>query len=311
MARRVWILGSSNVDYTYRVKSLPVTGQTVNAEGYHTATGGKGANQAVAATHWGAQVYFIGAVGDDQNGKTLRNVLSSHGINSEKVTVLKGTASGNAIVQVDENGENYITVYGGANLLVPPPGSGSFDDFRTNDILVSQLEVNADAIAGYYEVAKNQCVYTVLNPSPYKSISRSILKMVDLLVANETEASEIGESQVDSAESAKTCALKIRNSVGIDAIVITLGSHGAVLSNREVCFHFPGYSVDVTDTQGAGDAFLGSLVAKLALNSNLEIAVCFANWVAAQSVAKHGSTQLSLPSQELAEKARFGEYCEI
>ena len=304
--RSVWILGSSNLDYTYRVSRLPVMGMTVPSLDLRIATGGKGANQAVCAAYWGAQVHFIGAVGDDDIGEQLRGVLISHGINVELVSVIKGTTSGHAIILVDDHGSNVIVLHGGANLEVPSPGAAF--SIGSDDLFVCQLENNLEAVEEHLQVAKSRGAFTILNPSPYRQLSLEALQGIDLIVANEDEATCLGCVEVKDTLAARSCGQAIRRKMAVRNVIITLGSQGAVLVQDERFLIFPGYAVKAVDTQGAGDAFLGSLVAKLSEGQVIERAVSFANWAAAQSVTRYGSTQASLPATTEASAVDLDRY---
>jgi len=296
LKNKIWFLGSSNVDITYRVKEIPLVGYTIQAKSYVIATGGKGANQAIAASKYGANVNFIGAVGDDSNGKILLKVLKTNGINVENVTIVKNVHSGNAVILVDDGGSNCIIVYPGANHNVPVD---IYPDFMEGDMLVAQLEVNMSAVEYYFKLAKKakKKIYTILNPSPFISLSQELLKKTDIIVVNEVEAYELGGVVVRGPETAKVCYKKIIKLVPT-IVIITLGKMGVVVATNENAFHVPGYDVDVVDTQGAGDAFLGTFVAKLAQGATIEDATLFANMVAALSGTKMGSTQVSLPEPE-------------
>jgi ribokinase len=304
---KIWVLGSSNIDCTYRMEQLPVKGTTVSADEILITTGGKGANQAIAAAHWGAHVHFIGAVGDDDNGKRLLDCLISHGVDTENVSVIKGAASGQAIILVDHDGDNFIVIHGGANLKVPCTVPSAIE-ISNGDVFVSQLETNLEALGAYAAFARKQRALTILNPSPYQELPVSILANIDLIVANEIEAAQLGRTPVEDVHTAQSCGSAIRRKNGIKAVIITLGAEGAVLVEEERSFHFPGYTVNAVDTQGAGDAFLGSLIAKLAQKAPIERAVSFSNWVAAQSVTRRGSTQHSLPEQSSAVNADLSRF---
>lgn len=304
---RVWILGSSNIDYTYRVRKLPAIGETIQAENYKVTTGGKGANQAIAAAHWGVSVSYIGAFGGDENGEKLLHVLQSRSINTSYVSIIRDEPSGHALIYVDQKGDNFIVIYGGANLHVPNARESEIN-FKKGDFLIAQLETNLDAIESYFSLAKKKEGTTILNISPYRPIPSDLLQIVDMIVANEKEACALGGISIDDPISAKVCGLEILKQSGGNSIIVTLGAQGAVLITQDFSYHFPGYDVDVVDTQGAGDAFLGSLVASLAKHNTLKHAVLVANWVAAQSVTKNGSTQHSLPDRNVIDQGDLSKY---
>lgn len=298
MNSKIWVLGSSNVDMTYKVKEIPVKGSTIQAESCVKGSGGKGANQAIAAAIWGVDTFLIGAVGDDENGQLLINVLKSWNVNTDYVSVVKNIPSGNAIIFVDNEGANCITVYPGANQYLT---CDNCPDFGTNDLLIAQFEVNIDSIEFFFDYAKKRGAYTILNPSPVRSISKFLLESTDMIVANEIEAYELGGITVDTPQKAKECGKKIIKS-GPETVLITLGKMGVVVVTDEHTVYIPGYPVKVIDTQGAGDVFLGTFAAMLCKGKSLENAAQYANVVAALSVTKKGSTQVSLPSINISDK---------
>ncbi|PKM52131.1 MAG: ribokinase [Firmicutes bacterium HGW-Firmicutes-7] len=298
MDKKVWVLGSSNLDMTYRVKDIPLKGYTVEATSCMTATGGKGANQAVAAAHFGTQVGFIGAVGDDISSKMLLEVFDNAEIDRSHVLCIEKESSGSAIIFVDDQGDNCIAVHSGANKCIP---TGMKPDFTKGDILVTQFEINIDAISHYFKLAKSCGVYTVINPSPYVSLSEEILDLTDMIVANESESSQMSGLKIRDVETAITAGKKILQ-MGPSTVVITLGAQGVVLVNQDDSLHITGRSVNVVDTQGAGDAFLGTLLAQLAKNKTYQEAISIANLVASLCVEKHGSTQVSMPTIDEIER---------
>jgi ribokinase len=290
---KIWVLGSSNIDCTYRVSVLPRKGQTVPANAYAMATGGKGANQAIAAAHWGADVAFIGAVGDDSNGKILLDALASRQVNLTHVRKIAGVPSGNAVILVDDHGENCIAACAGANQCVRPAVCEEVP-FTAGDWVVAQLEVNLDALEACFQRAADRGCHIVLNPSPYTPLPRHLLEITEMLVANTSEAFELGGIEVRDPRSACECGRQIL-AAGPQTVVITMGAAGGVLVTHDQSLYFEGQSVNVVDAQGAGDAFLGTLVARLAGGDSLERAMAFAHHVAAFSVTRPGSTQVSLP----------------
>lgn len=286
----VWILGSANIDTTYRVKALPAKGDTLTAVSCVTATGGKGANQAYAAAHCGAQVAFIGAVGRDDMGAQLMEALRRANISTKHVTQTEAH-SGNAVIFVDDCGANCIVVYPGANREIPTDLKISF---QPGDVLAAQLEINLNAVEAYFQRAKESGAITVLNPSPYTDIPAKILKHTDILIANENEAGALGGIEVTDAASARGCAANIAL-LGPSSVVITLGESGAYLRTPTEGISVSGYRVAVADTQGAGDAFLGAFVSKVVQGCGYAEALRFANAVGALAVTVHGSTQVSMP----------------
>jgi len=295
---RVWVLGSSNVDVTYRVKAIPRPGNTAEASECSLGTGGKGANQALAIAYWGCEVAFIGAVGSDPYGKLLLAALKQGSVDTTHVQVVEGETSGTAVILVGADGENSIVVHPGANHAVSLKVVRKIV-FQPSDIAVAQLEVNIDAVETFFRVARRVGAATVLNPSPLRPLGERLLANTMILIANQHEAGELGGMEVRDRESARKCASVIGKR-GPSEVVITLRDQGAILCGLRESLGVRGIKVKPVDTQGAGDAFLGSFVARIAAGRSLSDALRFANRVAAYSVTRKGSTQKSMPHRNAA-----------
>jgi ribokinase len=282
------------MDATFEVCKMVAKGSTVEARSYQLAAGGKGGNQAVAAAFFGAEVSIIGAVGNDESGSVILKTLQKHGVNTDYVTIIQGIPTGTAVIFVDSHGDNCITVYPGANRYIPrdqviPMGKG--------DLLVAQLEINADAVEYFFGIARKIGMISVLNPSPVEAITPELLSMTDILVANEHEASTIGNVRVRGIPSAKACCLKLLEK-GPSQAIVTLGASGSVYAGSHGTAHFSCPKVEPIDTQGAGDMFLGTLAARLSLGDMIEQAIQTAHISATSSITKKGSTQASLPERK-------------
>lgn len=291
--QKIWILGSSNIDMNYYLEELPLKGQTIHAENYTSATGGKGANQAWAASHWETEEGFIGAVGNDSSGEILQKRLADKGIDTTHISVVENSPSGSAVIYVDKNGNNCIVVHGGANLRIPLDAVMTIP-YSVGDILLSQLEVNMDAVEAAFSKAHSSGVTTVLNPSPIRNLPDTLCENTDILVLNQHEAEQLSGSPVGNREEALLASTKMI-ARGIRTIVVTLGEDGVVLAEEDSHHFAEGVSVVPRDTQGAGDAFLGTLVAQISLGLQIQQAAEFANKVAAFTVTQLGSTQVSMP----------------
>lgn len=291
--RKVWVLGSANIDVTLRVPSIARPGETVLARTRAVATGGKGANQAIAIAHWGVPVSFIGAVGTDMEGTVLRDALLARDVDTAHLAHVAGVPSGSASVTVSDTGENAITVYPGANQCVSPAAIESID-FAADDIVVAQLEINTDAIVTAFSLARRAGASTVLNPSPISGFVFDLLPLSSVVIANEHEAGSLAGRAVTDQASAAACAERIRR-LGPETVVITMGALGATVHRADGSFHCPVPAVSVVDTQGAGDAFLGAYVARLWRDGDHVRALEESTRVSAYSVSRAGSTQVSLP----------------
>lgn len=294
------VIGSANVDLLIPVKHQPRPGETILAQGLKRQSGGKGANQAVAAARLGSVTRFIGCVGDDHEGTMILNSLRSEGVNISCIDILSGVPSGIAIVTVDENAENSITVVPGANSkLQASRVANHVQKYLDRDpIILMQAEIPHEVHGEVIkQVSAHQAVRFVLNLAPYMEIKPEILERCDPIVLNETEAEELCGSSVADIDSAKSAARRL--SERCRSVVITLGSLGAVWAERGGDFGYvPAPAVEsVVDSTGAGDAFVGAMVAALALGESLGDGVEDGVTAGSFSVTKFGA-QTSYPTAE-------------
>jgi ribokinase len=272
----VCVLGSANLDLVATTARLPAPGETVLGTDFAQHAGGKGLNQAVAAARAGAAASFLGAVGDDDAGTFLLAEMAAAGIDTSGVA-RTGRPTGRALITVDERGENSIVVVPGANdeVAVPalPPAA----------VLLAQLEVPAAAVADALRLARAAGVATLLNPAPAVRLEPALLDLVDVLVPNEHELAVLGSADALIA-------------AGVAAVVATLGGAGVRVVTREQEWHVAPFHVLPVDTTGAGDAFCGTLAARLAAADPLDAAVR----VAAAAGALATTTRGAVPSMPFA-----------
>ena len=303
----ILILGSVNTDLVIRSQRLPRPGETVLGGEFYQAAGGKGANQAVAAARaLGKQgrVAFIGAVGSDEFGKESRRGLLAEGIDCSHLKEVPSAASGIALILVDEQGENLISVASGANAHILP---GDVDTlpaslFQQCKVFLACLELLLPTVKRGLARAKEYGLFTLLNPAPVENVSatRELLPFADLLIPNEHELAALAEMPVDSAETAAAAVKKMRSQLQLPRLqlIVTLGSAGAVVADDAGSFHqIPPFPVTAIDTTAAGDCFCGAMAAALAEGQPLLTAARFASAAAALSVTRRGA-QPSLPRRE-------------
>jgi ribokinase len=278
----VVVLGSANADLIVRVARRPGPGETVLGSDTEVLPGGKGANVAVAAARLGASVALLGAVGTDANGDLLLDSLRSAGVATDRVR-RSPRPTGTAYITVDEAGENSIIVSPGANADV----NESDVDISGAAVLTGSLEVPVPVVAHAIRLAVRSGVRAVLNLSPVAEFDA--FEGLDPLVVNEHEAESLG------GDPAKLLAL------GPRSVVITKGGDGALLITTSGVEEIPAPRVEVVDTTGAGDAFVGAVAASLAAGTDLPTAVRLAVRVASTSVTARGAqpsypTRADLPS---------------
>lgn len=268
------VLGSANIDYSVVVDRHPLPGETVLGGDVVVGTGGKGANQALAAARAGARPVFIGAVGADAGGGALLDALASGGVDVTAVDRLDDAPTGVALITVARDGENSIVVAAGANGRLDPSATSELVARLAGDgaVLLTQLEVPlavVEAAAGALDRAHGRLV---LNLSPSREVPDALLALCDPLVVNESEASDLAGRPVDDPTSAAAAAAALLERCR--SVVITLGGEGAVFASRaDQGGHLPAPRVPVIDTTGAGDAFVGALAAELARGGDLADAV--------------------------------------
>ncbi|ADD40365.1 ribokinase [Stackebrandtia nassauensis] len=262
----VCVVGSLNIDVAARVANLPRPGETVSASDLSRAPGGKGANQALAAARAGAETMLMGRIGDDSAGSEYLAGLGERGVDCLAVVVTDATPSGHALIAVNEAGENTIIVAPGANAAVT---TSDVDRWRSQiadaRVLLLQFELPDEVTAHAARLAKQSDTTVVLNPSPFKPVDPELLADIDILVVNELEQSELGDTGVST--------------------VVTLGADGA----RWDDVHVPSPSVEHVDTTGAGDAFTGTFAAALASGADKTAALEAAVAAGSAACEHHGA----------------------
>lgn len=278
---RIVVVGSLNVDHTLRVPHIPAPGETLAASGMLTCFGGKGANQAVAATRAGGAVSLIGRVGQDDYGTRYIEVLRGEGIDTSGV--LRSTLStGSAFIAVDDRGENSIIVNAGANHAITPEDTEKHAGLiRAADILLLQLECPLAVVQRAAEIAREAGVRVVLNPSPLSAEYLATRFEVDTLIVNEGEAAEITPNR-------NVSEARCRH------LIITRGAESTLsITEHGVTELMPPQVIPV-DTVGAGDTFAGAFA--VASSEGREDAIRFANTAGALATLKAGA-QPAIPTR--------------
>jgi ribokinase len=300
MNRSIVVVGSVNLDLVCSGKRIPAPGETLIGDRFQTFHGGKGANQAVAVGRLGYPVSMIAKVGDDDFGKRLRQGLKEAAVNVRGVTTATGTASGVALITVDRQGQNSITVIPGANgMLRPQDLDACLPMLRSAGMILTQLETPLETVEYLCELAQRIKVPLMLDPAPARKLSRKILSRVTYLTPNEAEACalcEIPYRDLDLA-AARECASELLGK-GPANVVVKMGSRGAFLAtaNGQQCM-VPSLKVKVVDSTAAGDAFNGGLAVALMRGMTIQDAVRFGAAVAGVSVTRAGA-QPAMPLQE-------------
>ncbi len=253
------IFGSLNLDLVARVPRLPAPGETLSGTSFKALPGGKGANQALAAQRAGAEVAMVGAVGDDAFATPALAGLVAAGVDVAAVKVVPGP-TGVALIHIDANGENAITVVAGANALAQ---AAHIDAKRWADTstLLLQLEVPLPEVMAAAGAARARGIRVVLNAAPMQPLPSALLEAIDVLIVNEHEAAALAAALAIPADlNALADALAQRLAI---AVVLTLGAQGAMVAAQGMRLHARPPPIAVIDSTGAGDALAGALTAAL------------------------------------------------
>ncbi|MEI8017392.1 MAG: ribokinase [Schlesneria sp.] len=296
---RIVIVGSINMDLVARMNRLPKPGETVTGESFQTISGGKGANQAVAAARLGARVSMIGRLGDDSFGVTLRKNLTSAGVDTNHVIQTHGVSSGVAMIGVEQSGANAITVIPAANGQLTAEDVRSCQEIiSTANALIVQLETPIETVAAAIQIAKKHQVLTVLDPAPApKGLLPQELMTVDILSPNQSEAEALTGIPVVDWESAQRAAQAMRK-LGANAVVLKMGELGALVVAQDGSIHqIPACKAEIVDTTAAGDAFTAALTVALCEGQSLANAAYFGSLAGTLACTRFGA-QPAMPTRD-------------
>lgn len=296
------VFGSLNIDMVLSVPVIPRPGETVLCPEYKLYPGGKGANQAVAAARAGGDVHMFGKIGDDDFGKMVVESLQATGVDC--AGVVKGeAATGCAMICVDGAGENMITVASGANGLAK--AADVPDEILTpKTTVVLQMEVPSEENWALVKRAKERGARVILNLAPARSIPEEVIRLLDVLVMNEVEASLQAMYLGFDGAYPRAIARKLTDMYGL-TVIVTLGAEGAYASSPKGNCNVEALKIDAIDTTAAGDAFVGVLALAIDQGMGLPMALHRASVASGLACMKAGA-QPSLPSSKEIEKALQG-----
>jgi len=299
MASSVCVVGSINMDLVVRAPRFARPGETVLGETFDVHPGGKGANQAVAASRMGAQVSFVGCLGDDDFGSSLRGCLTSEGVDITKMRTCEKVRTGVGIITVTPDGENAIVVAPGANAkFTNEDVEQASSAIADADVLILQAEVPFETNLRAIEIAKKANTAVLLNAAPAVGLPTELLRDVDALVVNRDEACTIvGDEEREVSPSGLARRLA---SFGPERVVVTLGAEGALHFDGQEVTTFEAFPVSCVDTTAAGDAFVGALATMRAEGVRLIEAVRYACAAGALATTVKGAVP-SLPVREAVE----------
>tara|TARA_Y100000739_G_scaffold61365_1_gene50603 strand:+ start:8055 stop:8906 length:852 start_codon:yes stop_codon:yes gene_type:complete len=273
------------------VASLPVPGETVLGNSFIKTPGGKGANQAVAASKLGGEVSFVGCIGSDQEGEILRSSLKNANVNCDFLISRPEVSTGNAMIGVDAEGNNSIIVNSGANsALTQEDIVAAKEIVESAQVVLMQLEISTKCLEVAVEMASG---IKILNPAPVVDISKKLLEKIDVLIPNRIELARLSNKEsfenLDELEAAA-------KGLGIQTVIVTLGSAGALLVSDKQTELISSPAVESVDTTGAGDAFCGSMAESLSRGLSFLESVEYSVTAGALSTTTYGA-QISMPTR--------------
>lgn len=290
MTKKIVVLGSLNVDSIMKMPRMPLVGETMALTNVTTAPGGKGANQAVAAARQGADVSFIGAIGNDANGQFMRATLVNNGVDVDHLKTNGDVPTGSAFIMLQDDGANTILIHGGANQALTTADL-DHDLIIDADLIIAQFEVPYAVILAAFELAHNHHVQTVLNPAPaVYELTPELMAVTDIILPNETEAQLLTGIEVVNDEGVLNRVTDALQAKGAKRSIITLGAAGSFVADGQRRWWAQPEKVVAQDTTAAGDTFIGTLASVIASDfSNLDDAVKRASIASAIAVTRPGA----------------------
>lgn len=296
---KILSFGSLNIDYVYSVPHFVKKGETLSAKELNVYTGGKGLNQSIALARAGVETYQAGAIGTD--GMFLLEQLKEAGVKTDLVKIFDGVRTGNAIIQNDDEGDNCIVLFGGANQAITKEQvDEAFKDFTNEDYLLIQNEINE--LSYIVERAKEERMKIILNPSPMnEKIMKLPLDQIDYFILNEIEAMQILEMDKPEEIDGKYIASLLHERFKDATIVLTLGSEGSVCISDDEYVEQSIYKVKAIDTTAAGDTYTGYFIAGILKGKTIKESMDIASKASAIAVTRQGAAP-SIPVLEEVEE---------
>lgn len=291
VSNKIVVVGSMNMDIVMSAERLPKIGETILGEKVVYLPGGKGANQAVCMARLQGDVTMVGAVGNDEFGRSLKDQMESNGVKTDFIRVVDGVQTGIANI-FHVNRDNCITVIPGANYTVTKERITKevVQAIAAADVLVVQLEIPLETVQYVLGIAKQHGVKTILNPAPAQFLSPELLSLVDYLTPNETEFELLTGEHYTTDEELSALMLKWESTYH-HTLIVTLGERGCAILEDDQLVITPPPKVEVVDTTGAGDSFNGALAVGISTGKSLKETVDFAVKVSALAVTKFGAQE--------------------
>lgn len=298
MKPKILVVGSMAMDLTVMSERFVNEGETIFGNGFSSAPGGKGANQAVQAARLGAEVTMLGKVGNDDFGKALIDSLKQSGVNTEKIIVSETVSTGVAVIQIQKNEkgtENKIIVIKGSNNELTVDDIAFLEEIANYNIVILQHEIPQEVNCAVAKLAKNNGIPVMLNPAPSAVVPNELISCLTYICPNEHEAADIVGIKPESDASIQK-AVELLHKLGAQNVLITLGKAGCVFSDGNKIINSPSIDIaPVVDPTAAGDSFIGAFCTAVSSGISSDEALVFANCTAGITVSRMGA-QTSLPT---------------
>lgn len=292
--KNIVVVGSLNMDLIVEVDRVPRVGETIKGENMNYLIGGKGCNQAVAASRLGNKVKMIGCVGNDSFGNEILNHLKKDGVNVDSIKKVDNISTGIATIFKMKYDNSIIVIPAANNYCSKELIDENIDVIKNADILITQLEIPIETVEYVLKIAKENGVKTILNPAPAREISNNILKNVDFITPNETEFEVILSKELKDAKELEEAMIYWQNENKCTKLIVTRGKDGSSYVEDNKVKTISTINVDVIDTTGAGDTFNGALAHGISNELSINDAITFAGIAASLSVTKFGA-QTGMP----------------
>ena len=296
----ILVVGSINMDLVLQTERVPLAGESFFGKDYRYVPGGKGANQAVAAARLGADVTFVGRVGDDAHGPALRAGHEREGIATELLRTDPDRPSGLAIILLEAGGENRIIVYSGANMAIAADDVARAFEAPYDAALIN-FEIPPDIVLEVCRLGRDKGVPVVLDAGPAQPFDLAQVKGLEILSPNETETAALTGMPCGTPAEAEAAATALAEVSEAKCVVIKMGEQGALLYTRGRAEFFPARTIEAVDTTAAGDAFTAALALHVLQHGDLRAAVPYANVAGALACTRLGA-QPSLPTAAEVER---------
>ena len=295
--KKIIVIGSSNVDMVVRTSHLPAPGETILGGEFFMNQGGKGANQAVAIKRLGGNLIFMAKLGNDVLGRQSVGYFKKEGIDTRYIAFDEDSASGVALISVDDHAENSIVVASGANMLLNEQDVDKMlEEMCEGDILLMQLEIPLQTVEYAARKAFGKGVKLVLNPAPARSLPKELFRHLYMVTPNRIEAEMLTGIKIANDADVEKVAEEIC-AMGVKNVIITLGSKGCLIREEGVSYRIDAFKVEPVDTTAAGDTFNGALCVGLSEGMDLKQAAVMASKASSIAVTRMGA-QSSIPYRE-------------